>query len=438
VAKHLAQCETCHQLFSDTLRRQRGSEGVSFTLAPEFWLRHEHLDYEQLVGLAEKTLDTTDHEVIDIHLAMCPTCREDVSGFLAFRQQIEPELRVHYGPIVKERASEKLSWLAWWRALARKPAYVAALVLIGIGLVMAVLVLKRRAANLEARQTSPSQTNTGAVGQTPTPDNQAVKNVLPTPAPIPSAQLPGPASSPQLTVKNRQSVKQPENAGAVVALNDVARTVTVDRAGRVSGLDDIPATTRRVITEALLAERLEPPKIVRDLAGENSTLRGSNRGQSFKLLSPARAVIIDRQPVFKWEKLSGANAYRVYVLDSRGHQLVKSEDLPSLITEWRPGTALERGNLYSWVVIAVVNRKEIVSPGAAAPAMKFQILSASDLQKLSELKATRSHLVLGVFYAKVGLLAEGEREFQKLLLLNPKSGAASNLLRSVQLLQDSR
>ena len=101
IANHLAECEACHRVLSETLRGQRGTEGLKFTLAPEFWFRHDHLDYEQLVGIAGDKLDATEREIIDIHLSTCATCREDVRSFLAFREQIEPELRVRYGPAAK-------------------------------------------------------------------------------------------------------------------------------------------------------------------------------------------------------------------------------------------------------------------------------------------------------------------------------------------------
>src|SRR5438552_3125213 len=86
IASHLAVCSPCHHHFAESLRRQRGSARVSFTLAPELWLRHEHVDYEQLVAIADIQLDQTDREMLDIHLKICPVCREDVRSFLAFRQ----------------------------------------------------------------------------------------------------------------------------------------------------------------------------------------------------------------------------------------------------------------------------------------------------------------------------------------------------------------
>jgi len=152
IGKHLAECEGCHQAFSDTLRRQRGTEGIKFTLAPEFWLRHDHLDYERLVAFAENKLDAAEREVVNVHLSTCESCRVDVSSFLAFRQQIEPELQVRYGPSVSEGKARKVSLSSWWVRLSRKPIYGAAVVIIGIALMIAaILLLKRRASNLEAK-----------------------------------------------------------------------------------------------------------------------------------------------------------------------------------------------------------------------------------------------------------------------------------------------
>ena len=151
ITEHLTQCQPCHELFADTLKTQRGASPIRFTLEPEFWLKHEHVDFDQLVALADNKLDTTDREMIDIHLNTCATCREDVRSFLAFRQEIEPELRVRYGPVAPSRREAPL-W-SWWRGLAWKPVYAAAVVVIGIAIVIgAALLLKRRAENLQAHQ----------------------------------------------------------------------------------------------------------------------------------------------------------------------------------------------------------------------------------------------------------------------------------------------
>ncbi len=293
------------------------------------------------------------------------------------------------------------------------------------------LLLKRRAGNLEAKQTQPPQVIIGPPEQTPTSQNRAV-NVQPTPAPLPSEQPPRPASSPGLTVRNREPIKKPENAGGVVVLNDRQRTVTVNKAGELSGLENIPIETQREVAEALVAQKIEPPAITKELSPTNVTLRGPSAGQPFKLLTPGRTVVVSDRPSFTWEKLSGATGYRVLVGDLRGHEVAKSEELLPDRTSWTPPRPLKRGETYAWNVIAIVDGKELYSPGPSASAMKFQVLSTTDLQRLSELEKTGSHLALGVFYAREGMVAEAEHEFQILAKENPRSPVAKKLLKQIQ------
>lgn len=54
-ARHLSNCSGCQQEFVATFSGQREVADLSFTLAPEFWLRHEHVDYDQLVALARQS-----------------------------------------------------------------------------------------------------------------------------------------------------------------------------------------------------------------------------------------------------------------------------------------------------------------------------------------------------------------------------------------------
>jgi len=409
---------------------------LKFTLAPEFWFRHEHVDYEQLVGVADDSLDVPEREIIDIHLMVCASCKEDIRSFLAFREQIAPEMEVTYSPFEREPTCQPY-WVSWWRGLAWKPAYAfAAVILIAVALAIAVVVFKNRSRVFEAwksptPQTSPKPTPSGDQAETAaSPATNVPTNESASKSPKPTIE-----PSPKRTIEN--PAPQIGNS-AVVALNDGRSTITFNKDGNVTGLDDVPPQTKRDIATALVAEKIEPPSVLNSLAPESTTLRGDgSKGAPFRLLSPGRVVIIESSPVFSWEQLSGASAYRVYVLDSRGHQVAKSEDLPPAITEWKPSTSLKRGNIYSWVVIAVVDGKEIVSPGAAAPAMKFQVLSASALQNLNQLKRTRSHVVLGVFYAKVGLLSEAEGEFQELVRLNPDDKVAKKLLRSVRFIHST-
>src|SRR6266545_4519249 len=108
IARHLTDCAQCHRLLVSSLR-EHDLETPRFTLAPEFWLTHEHIDYDQLVELAENRLDASERESIDAHLRICQACEEDVRSFLLFREQIAPELELPYPSVVLVPTAEKFS-----------------------------------------------------------------------------------------------------------------------------------------------------------------------------------------------------------------------------------------------------------------------------------------------------------------------------------------
>jgi len=396
--------------------RERRIETPSFTLAPEFWLRHEHIDYDRLVELAEGRLDTTERESIDAHLKICSVCEEDVRSFLAFREQIAPELKLSYASVVPRLAHEKLSWWDTWHRLTSKPIYAAAIVIVGIAIVIGIgVMLRQRAQNLQAQQVPTPQVSPGS-----TPDSRAANFPSPPPAPIESP------------------IEKPNNAETIVTLNDRGGTITVDKSGNVAGLDDVAASTRDEIAKVLISEKLEQPAILKELGGQDSGLRGSQNTPPFMLTSPPRTVIVIDRPTLKWEKAPGASTYRVYVSDPTGQEVARSEELPSERTEWILPRPLKRGDIYLWTVVAVVDGKEIVSPGPSSPEMKFQVLAMSSVQQLYQLKKAHSHLALGTFYTKVGMIVEAEREFQELARLNPNAEVVKKLLRSAQLIRRRR
>jgi hypothetical protein len=410
VAKHLTGCPECQAEFVSTLRTQREVADLRFTLAPEFWLRHEHLNYEQLVEMADDKLDAADRELIDAHLTVCAPCTEDVRSFLAFREQIAPEMKTSYAPTKNESVNERLTWVDWWRALVWKPIYSVVILAIGIGLVIGgALLLNRRAGNQQAQQ---GPTPNVSPGSTP---EEHIANLPPAPA--------SPGGSPS---------EKPTGPEALVVLNDRGGTIAVDKSGKVTGLDDVSASTRDEIALVLMSERLDAPAILKELRGKEGGLRGSKNTQPFKLTSPSRAVIASDVPMFSWEKASGADSYKVYVNDLAGHEIAKSEELPPESIKWRLQKPLKRGEIYSWTVVAVVDGKEVVSPGPSSPEMRFQVLPQTQLKQLRELKKTQSHLALTIFYSKVGMMPEAEQELKELYSRNPGSQKLRALLNRIR------
>jgi hypothetical protein len=409
-ARHLTGCPDCQEEFISTLRRQREVANLSFSLAPEFWLRHEHLDYEQLVELADDKLDAAERELIDAHLKVCAHCTEDVRSFLAFKEEIGSEMKISYAPTDRESARQRLSWVNWWRGLVWKPIYSAVIVIVGIVLVIGgAFLINRKAENQRVRQVptpnvSPSSTPEGSLANVPSP-----------------SALPGESPS-----------EKPTGAEALVVLNDQGRAITVDKNGNLGGLDDVSASTRDEIAQVLLSEKLDAPAVLKELRGQEGSLRGSNNTQPFKLTFPSRAVIVSDLPTFRWEKALGADSYKVYVNDLAGHEVARSDELSPETIKWRLQKALKRGEIYSWTVVAVVDGKEIVSPGPSSPEMRFQVLPLTQLKQLQQLKKTQSHLALAVFYSKVGMMTEAEQELKDLYSRNPGSQKLRALLTRIR------
>jgi hypothetical protein len=407
-AVHMADCQDCHQRFVAELKHQRGDIPFSFTLDPEFWFRDDHVDYDLLVGLADETLDQDTQEIIGIHLKSCETCREDVRSFLAFRKTSAGEMNVSYARPDYASTQNLVPAAPWWRGLVTRPSYaIAAVVLLVLALLAGMIALNRRNGPLEANNNGKVNTDTE---RNPDASPSQASETLSTPPNDDSAQI--------------------------AKLNDSGSEVTIDKNGRVTGLDNVPENSRQYIARAALSEQIQPGDVLRRLSGEQSGLRGDdNGGKAFRLLYPLRRVVTEDRPTFRWESLSGATNYRVYVLDVNSDQVAQSEELPPTQTQWKAPTPLRRGQIFSWAVTALVDGKEIVSPSASAPEVKFAILSSNDLNELNQLKKSDSHLALGVFYARVGLVTEAEREFQKLIQLNPQSELPRKLLQSVRKLR---
>jgi hypothetical protein len=125
-------------------------------------------------------------------------------------------------------------------------------------------------------------------------------------------------------------------------------------------------------------------------------------------------------------------------MNDSGKQIVKGALLPSTQTSYVAPNPLPRGKVFQWVVIAVVNDKEIIAPSPAEPEMRFAILSATDKKELDTVNASHSHLARGVFLARTGLLTEAQIEFERLVQQNPNSPLPLQLLKSVQQTQRER
>lgn len=446
VAEHLEACTDCRELFHEIFQRRRDYAPIAFNLSPEAWLKHEHLEHEQLVPYVEDRLSEAEREILDAHLRSCNRCRERYDSFLDFRKQIEPEMSVRFAPRRQPIIEDKPRPVWDWFVTGWKPVTAFAVVAVVAGMIIATALLLRQ--NGAGEQQVAKQINTPRAIE-PLPSPQVNTSDLPSLSSdenvrsiagevtkrVDANTEPVLSNARRTRTRVGRSTENPASSGnEVISLNDGQRKVVIGESGEISGLSNIPSETEQAIREVLLAQDMKRPESLASITGEKAALRGTGADEKipFRLVSPERVVVIEDRPVFKWEPLENATSYQVHVVDANNREVATSPTLPSTTTEWTPAASLKRGVVYTWIVGAMVGNEEVTSPTGSVPEMRFKVLEAERLSELNRLKNSNSHLALGVFFARAGMIKEAEREFQVLLNDNPRSTLALKLLRTVK------
>ena len=411
VDRHLASCDMCHERLTRMLPAV-----TKAAISPSFEPGEGrfHLDYDQhLAPYVDGKADDIDREIVDSHVALCSKCATDLRDLLAFKNQ--PVRGIAGGA----RASS--GWTQWLPPLRPNPAWAMAAV-------VAVFI-----------------TATAVFLWTRSPSTQRVAEFEPPlaydkPTEVPVKPQPSPPSTEQTVQKSSPSNHSLENGAALpardeplIALNDAGGQVVMNQSGRLEGLEELPPDLRESVERALAARQLRASPALTEWTTGAANLRGTLEQQStFAPLEPTDVVIETDRPTFRWRALEAASHYIVAVYDSKLRQVGSSGPVNG--TEWTIPNPLARGVIYSWQISALKGDTTIVSPKPPLPEARFKILDQPAVDMLAKLKQSvgSSHLAMGVFYWKHGLIEKSEREFQALLKANPKSTAVAKLLASIR------
>jgi hypothetical protein len=402
---HLASCDACHQRLT-SLGVPKHAPNPSFESAEGPF----HLDYEQnLEPYVDGTANEIDREIVDSHVAQCSQCADELRDLLAFKQQSAVAIA---GPAAVTMSRSK-QWLPQWPLLSN-PAFATAVVIAVFILAMAVLWwTTSRAPQVEQAKTGSSESEKQA------PENK-----------------PAPSATEHVTSGNQPSNRPtPAHEQPLITLNDNGAQILVNQRGHLEGFDQLPPDLKASVEQALATRRLRNSPALTEWTTGAGVLRSGLEQNTFAPLEPLDVVIETDRPKFRWQALEGARHYIVTIHDSKFREIAGSG--PIAATEWTAPNALERGVTYSWQISALKDGKTVVSPKPPLREARFRILDQRDVVALAKLKesAGNSHLVMGVFYWKHGLLAEAEREFQALAQANPDSTAVQELLASVRSLR---
>ena len=397
LSDHVGACEACRQRIDSI------GDATFFGLHADLFAENgdasAHLTSEQTAEYVEKNLAGEPLQMVVDHLSNCEQCAVAVDDLRAFRNEIAPSLDREYAPAVAAPPFVESSWRQRFLSVFRTspvPAFG--------GAALAVFLLAFIA---------------WTVWRTPREEKPDVVVSAPTPT-----QQPAPSTAPSL---------QPEPVPVVAQLNDGAGVLALDREGKLSGADSLPAEYQSLVKKALSGQKLERSSQLQGLTRPPSSLMGSNdEARDFSVVEPAGNVLMTDRPAFRWSKLEGATSYVVEVYDDQFKLAASSPQLTALT--WTTTQPLARGRVYSWQVKASKDGSETTSPRPPAPQAKFRILDQSKVNELSRAKRSygSSHLTLGLLYAEAGLLKEAEQEFRLLRRANPDSQTVNNLLRQVQ------
>jgi anti-sigma factor ChrR (cupin superfamily) len=225
-------------------------------------------------------------------------------------------------------------------------------------------------------------------------------------------------------------VARPGPAGATI--KDGNRQFVLLAGGQIPELEGLPDAERAYIEQALSGKPLERAAALQGLTSRPGVLLGApSQPAPGKLLEPVATVVETQRPTFRWQPIAGA-LYRVSVFDSAYNAIAASGWVNE--GEWQVSTPLRRGARYSWQIAVRQNRSEFTVPTPPAPEARFRVLGEAEEVEISKARSEfgGSYLVLGLLYARAGLLDDAWRELSALRDQNPGSAQVAALVTSLE------
>ena len=411
---HLAACAACRYTISGAEQLQSAFDALGPALHQTAESESTHLIAEDLAAYAAGHLAGTDLDIVSSHLEVCTECTADAARFGGI--ETAPDRAVTVRPQPKPALPTR-PWAipaTYWREQPIRMLVEGLAAIVLVALCVSALLLRGEIQRLRAGVGTLEQQNGELRSQL-----RALEGL--------QAQI----------TELRESSLSGSQSGFLVALNDAGGVVGLDRQGGLVGLHGLSPSQQQLIKTALISGRLKTSRFA-DIAGSHAAMMGAGERESFRLTGPIGTVTRSNRPAFHWTPLAGATSYKITVSDSNFKNVAVSEPISG--TEWTPSRPLKRGAVYSWDVTAVKDGKEISVPTPPAPEARFRVLDSANLAELEEASRDNgnSHLLLGVLYAKAGLLDDAEREFQSLANANAESAAARKLLSSLKSLRSQK
>jgi hypothetical protein len=234
-----------------------------------------------------------------------------------------------------------------------------------------------------------------------------------------------------------------------VRLNDDGGTIGLDASGKLQGIPPgLSPQDQRLVETALRVQEIVVSRLPKEMKAETDDRMGSSNALTpFTLIGPVQKIVLTTTPKFTWNPLAGADSYNVKLFDGAYHYI--SESGPLTTNSWvvPRSQALAPGKVYVWKVVAAKDGVEVSSNTPAKAAgqgglseAKFKVLETTKAREVNRVRKAygKFHLLMGITYARAGLLDEAELEFNALLRANPQSKVAQELLNRVRAARSQR
>ena len=432
--RHLTACDACLRRVVDATRSNLAYAALTEAFLPAADEEPFHLSREELKRYAAGALGQADRIILESHLEDCVECGGAARELLLIESG-GTSRQAHERPGGTPKTVWQRLVRPWRRLPSLRPAHVGGIAAACVCVLLIVLWSQSRFSGGRGDSSPQHVAGSGDRDQNqnaPTPQGDQTEN-RPQAQEAKSDDEKASGEAAHGTLPTSQPRRLQAAPGIVVSLIDGGGEVTLDRQGNLTGLEGLDPSTRREVKAALSGNDLKRPASLDDLTSPNITLLGQpSNTQPFGPLHPVGILIADDRPAFHWRHLPGATDYTVSVFDSNFNRVMVST--PQGDARWSPPEPLQRGKTYFWEVTARKDDREVTSPIAPAPRAKFKVLEESKVEEINLLEKERpnSHLVLGLIYARAGLLDDAEREFRLLVNANPRSRVAGKLLRRVQ------
>ena len=432
ISDHLAGCHNCRNRLNDKNQMTLAFTALQSDLEAVADAEFSHLVYEELEGYVDDKLDSVDREITESHLEICLQCKMAVQDLLSTKASLKNYLNKLPPKTqqIPEQSLRQKKFHHFQTLLYGKRAFQFAglsMVLILFGLMAAKLISLQGQQHELERVNSDLQKQILSSGQLQQQLAQLQEQANKIKQDYKSIEANNLDLQKQL-LELKETNALPSVAQRIVQLNDSGRLVVLDNQNNINGLEPLNSNYQQMVKTVLKRERVEISPTLQELSRKTGALMGNNPDNpAFLLLDPVGVLLLADSPSFRWQPLNGATGYTVGIYDAKFNEVATSALLVEM--EWTLPHSLERGQVYYWQVNAMMEGEKITTPPA-----KFKIIAQSDLDELAEFQRTQinSHLVLGILYAKAGVLAEAESEFQKLLNENPSSPLVRKLLYSLK------